>query len=60
VLVVKKILQPENIIEAKQILVSVVSMLVGLIKAVAPDRVYRITSRAGASERAGLKARNHA
>ena len=40
VLVVKKILQPENIVEAKQILVSVVSMLVGLIKAVAPDRVY--------------------
>ena len=40
VLVVKKILQPENIVEAKQLLVSVVSMLVGLIKAVAPDRVY--------------------
>jgi four helix bundle protein len=33
VLVVKKLLQPDDIVEAKQ-------MLVGLIKAVAPDRVY--------------------
>jgi four helix bundle protein len=40
VLVVKKVLRPDDIGEAKQMLVSVVSMLVGLIKAVAPDRVY--------------------
>jgi four helix bundle protein len=52
VLVVKKILQPENIIEAKQILVSVVSMLVGLIKAVAPDRVYEDHGSYGSELRA--------
>jgi four helix bundle protein len=40
VLVVKKVLSREKIEEPKQKLVSVVSMLVGLIKAVAPDRVY--------------------
>jgi four helix bundle protein len=40
VLVVKKVLQSQDIIEAKDILIRVVSMLVGLIKAVAPDRVY--------------------
>jgi four helix bundle protein len=40
VLVIKQILKPEEIVEAKQMLVSVVSMLVGLIKAVAPNRVY--------------------
>jgi four helix bundle protein len=40
VTVVKKILQPGDISEAKRMLLSVVSMLVGLIKAVAPDRVY--------------------
>ena len=40
VAVVKKILQPGDILEAKQRLLSVVSMLVGLIKAVAPNRVY--------------------
>lgn len=40
VLVVKKVLRHEEIVEAKEILVRVVSMLVGLIKAVAPDRVY--------------------
>lgn len=40
VAVVKKILQPGDIEEAKRMLLSVVSMLVGLIKAVAPDRVY--------------------
>ena len=38
VLVVKKILKQE-ITEAKAVLIKVVSMLVGLIKAVAPDRV---------------------
>ena len=36
----KKILQPEDIADTKQILISIVSMLVGLIKAVAPGRVY--------------------
>src|ERR1700751_1897185 len=40
VLVVKKVLQRQDILEGKDILVRVVSMLVGLIKAVAPDRVY--------------------
>jgi four helix bundle protein len=40
VLVVKKVLRHEEIVEAKEILVRVVSMLVGLIKAVAPNRVY--------------------
>jgi len=39
VLVVKKVLGPEEIVEAKGALVAVVSMLVGLIKAVAPGRV---------------------
>jgi four helix bundle protein len=40
VLVVKKVLSREKIEEPKQKLVSVVSMLVGLIKAVAPGRIY--------------------
>lgn len=40
VLVVKKILKPSEIVEGKSTLVRIVSMLVGLIKAVAPDRVY--------------------
>src|SRR5213596_2587625 len=39
VLVVKKILKKQEITEAKAVLIKVVSMLVGLIKAVAPDRV---------------------
>ena len=38
VAVVKKILRAEEITEAKRILVAVVSMLVGLIKSIAPDR----------------------
>jgi four helix bundle protein len=38
--VVKKVLKNPEITEAKEILVRFVSMLVGLIKAVAPDRVY--------------------
>ncbi len=37
---VKKILKKQEITEAKAVLIKVVSMLVGLIKAVAPDRVY--------------------
>jgi len=40
VLVVKKILSAEDIQNPKATLVSIVSMLVGLIKSVAPDRVY--------------------
>lgn len=40
VLVVKKVLTQPEIKEAKDVLVKVVSMLVGLIKAVAPGRVY--------------------
>jgi four helix bundle protein len=40
VLVVKKVLKSHEITEAKAVLVRVVSMLVGLINAVAPDRVY--------------------
>jgi hypothetical protein len=39
-LVVKKVLSEEKIQDSKRTLVSVVSMLAGLIKAVAPDRVY--------------------
>jgi four helix bundle protein len=45
VLVVKKILDLEDIAEPKSKLISVVSMLVGLIKSIAPDRVYEDPSR---------------
>jgi four helix bundle protein len=40
VLAVKKVLKNQEIADPKTILIKVVSMLVGLIKAVAPDRVY--------------------
>ena len=40
VLVVKKVFCAEDVAESKENLISVVSMLVGLVKAVAPDRVY--------------------
>jgi four helix bundle protein len=40
VLVIKKVLKSADISEAKEILIRVVSMLVGLIKSVAPDRLY--------------------
>lgn len=40
VLVAKKILRPEEIRNGKEMLRPVVSMLVGLIKSVAPDRVF--------------------
>ena len=43
VAVVKKILRSAEIHEGKQILIAVVSMLIGLIKAVAPDRTYEVT-----------------
>ncbi len=50
--VVKRILRPDDIVEAKRILVSVVSMLVGLIKAVAPGRVYEEHAAYGSDPRA--------
>jgi four helix bundle protein len=40
VLVAKRVLQPNEITEGKELLRPVVSMLVGLIKSVAPDRVF--------------------
>ena len=40
VLVAKRVLQPAEITEGKEMLRPIVSMLVGLIKSVAPDRVY--------------------
>jgi four helix bundle protein len=40
VLVVKKVLASDEIREPKENLIKIVSMLVGLIKAVAPDRMY--------------------
>lgn len=40
VLVAKKILSPDEIMAGKELLRPIVSMLVGLIKAVAPDRVF--------------------
>ena len=40
VLVVKKVLEKRDIAQSKENLISVVSMLVGLIKSVAPGRVY--------------------
>lgn len=40
VLAVKKLLATREVAEAKGLLVSVVSMLVGLTKAIAPNRVY--------------------
>ena len=40
VLIVRNILQREDIAAPKEALVRIVSMLVGLIKAIAPNRVY--------------------
>jgi four helix bundle protein len=40
VAVVKKLLRPEEITKAKRLLIEIVSMLVGLIKSVSPDRGY--------------------
>lgn len=40
VLVVKGLLSAEHIMEGKQELIGIVSMLVGLTKAIAPNRVY--------------------
>jgi four helix bundle protein len=45
VTVVKKILRVDEITEAKQILIAIVSMLVGLIRSVAPDRTYQEPER---------------
>ena len=47
VLVAKQILQKSEISEGKEILRPIVSMLVGLIKSVAPDRVYEGTAGYG-------------
>ena len=41
VAVVKKFLRAEEISDAKQLLIAIVSMLVGLIKSVAPHRAYQ-------------------
>lgn len=40
VLVAKRVLQPNEITEGKELLRSIAAMLVGLIKSVAPDRVF--------------------
>jgi four helix bundle protein len=40
VLVAKGILQPGDILEGKEVLRPIVAMLVGLIKSVAPDRLF--------------------
>ena len=40
VLVAKRVLEPHDIVEGKELLRPIVSMLVGLIKSVAPDRVF--------------------
>jgi four helix bundle protein len=40
VLVAKRVLQPNEITEGKELLRPIVAMLVGLIKSVAPDRVF--------------------
>jgi four helix bundle protein len=52
VLVAKRVLQPNEITEGKELLRPIVSMLVGLIKSVAPDRVFE--ERAGYSLGAGV------
>lgn len=49
VLVAKRILQPDEITEGKGLLRPIVSMLVGLIKSVAPERVFEDRSEYGAS-----------
>ena len=45
VAVVKKLLRSEEIADAKQMLVAIVSMLVGLIRSVTPDRTYGSESK---------------
>ena len=45
VAVVKKLLRSEEIADAKQMLVAIVSMLVGLIRSVTPDRTYGSDSK---------------
>jgi four helix bundle protein len=40
VLVAKRVLQPDEITEGKDLLRPIVAMLVGLIKSVAPDRMF--------------------
>ncbi len=47
VLVAKRILQTQEITEGKELLRPIVSMLVGLIKSVAPDRVFEESAQYG-------------
>ena len=49
VLVAKRVLQPNEITEGKELLRPIVAMLVGLIKSVAPDRVFEDSAEYGAS-----------
>ena len=48
VLVAKRVLQPTEITEGKELLRPIVAMLVGLIKSVAPDRVFEDSAEYGA------------
>lgn len=49
VLVAKRVLQPNEITEGKELLRPIVAMLVGLIKSVAPDRMFEEAADYGAS-----------
>jgi four helix bundle protein len=49
VLVAKRVLQPNEITEGKELLRPIVAMLVGLIKSVAPDRMFEDSAEYGAS-----------
>jgi four helix bundle protein len=48
VLVAKRLVKPDRIVAGKLLLGPVVSMLIGLIKAAAPDRVYEESPDYGA------------
>ena len=49
VLVAKRVLRPNEIAEGKELLRPIVAMLVGLIKSVAPDRMFEESENYGAS-----------
>ena len=49
VLVAKRVLQPNEITDGKELLRPIVAMLVGLIKSVAPDRTFEESADYGAS-----------
>jgi four helix bundle protein len=49
VLVAKRVLQPNEFTEGKELLRPIVAMLVGLIKSVAPDRVFEDSADYGPS-----------